>query len=270
MPTKNRNQPRNLLYTLLTISAIFVVVIFVSSMLNIFLATQTDSTRYGGAEWLGQLGDFFGGVLNPLTALVTVILVITSIRIQSKEFSLLIKNSEEELAIFKAEKKIAELNEDIQTARDIVNNEISRSGRFIYYEYENHNINYEPFEKIDDAINHFKTKLFTTKNYGTDKTIELNYSDETIPKNRCSALQRELLDNVIIYIELLNEKLELLTSHSVQKITLREIDKMVLLCLLLSRSLEKQMPDLPYHAALIYDHIDEFYLSKSNRHQFSA
>lgn len=73
------------------------ILIFVTAYFYYTLGTNTEYT----AERRGQIGDFFGGILNPIFAFLSFCLFLVTIKIQSKS----LKNSQEELELTREELK---------------------------------------------------------------------------------------------------------------------------------------------------------------------
>lgn len=83
---------------ILVFLALVVVLVIGSYAINFYSHDVSDSPE----QW-GQLGDFVGGILNPFLGFVTVLILVRTMRLQSKQ----LKSSRKELALTRVELKQA-------------------------------------------------------------------------------------------------------------------------------------------------------------------
>lgn len=147
-------------------------------------------------ESLGQMGDFFGGTLNPILAFLSFCLLLITIKLQSKE----LKNSTEELA--KSSKALTEQSKSLQLQNfentffnllnlyNVIKIDLSKIKKIESLEYKDSknksftfNINKykNQLEKMDNGIEKIsKTLFFFQKEFNTYP--EEYFNIETIPK----------------------------------------------------------------------------------------
>ncbi len=147
-------------------------------------------------ESLGQMGDFFGGMLNPILGFLSFCLLLITIKLQSKE----LKNSTEELA--KSSKALTEQSKSLQLQNfentffnlielyNFIKINLSKIKTIEHLEYKNSknkvfNFNVNKYknelEKIDNGIEKIAMTLFYfQKEFNTYP--EEYYNNERIPK----------------------------------------------------------------------------------------
>lgn len=136
------------LYLILFVSVVItLIVMFVSTFLIYFMGPNSDGRDL---ERFGQVGDFFGGMLNPALAFASLIALLYTIRIQSEELKL---TREEFSKSVKAQEQL--VRENRQQQKTAV---LSQASQFVANRY---------LEKITKAQSIFDSGIYDLPSFGS-------------------------------------------------------------------------------------------------------
>lgn len=155
----------------------------------------------GEVEELGQMGDFFGGTLNPILAFLSFCLLLITIKLQSKE----LKNSRKELS--KSSKALKKQSKSLKLQNfentffkmlDLHNKTVNElkftKMKFIFYDFEEDSILYDDRERTEStALNAISDLCNDLKNI-SDKYYQIPFNKiyDSYYKNYKSILNKYL------------------------------------------------------------------------------